>query len=998
MDKPTEDTYTTELIAVIKEFLGPIGFDAEFNRKSPSGKPDILIYYYGKSVAIIENKIPEKNLSDPKLNKQAIEYAEWYKDNRKVYYYGVHNLKYLKLFKYISDKEPQKKINHFILPSENEWRPISEFPFKIMPWVTSINDFKQISTVRDARKNLESFFLIFKEALEGKIIDLSKDVIESIRLYIEQGASYSTSQMENLYKTNKHNVRNIYEEWRNKRGITKPRTDDELRKLLTLMIKEQLYTFVMKILFYYVLQSTNAELANQLNENLGKIEISDKSLFKKLFNVLFEFAIKKTNDFEEVFGSNTVEKLPFTSMMLPSLKELISYISQIRWSDTNVDIIGRIFETLIYTERRHLLGQHYTDTKIVDIILAATLREPDLILDPSCGSGTFLVRALNYWKINYTSNSELLDFIEGVDIEKLAVMLTKINLYIQTLGIVKNISDYIPNVHNNDIFKLNLSSTYKYIATNPPYTRQEEMTMAYYDKDYKKYFEETIEDIPDWSKRASIYAYFLVKAGKLLKEGGRLGFIVENSWTNAEYGIGLKKWFMNNFVIELIIESSVERWFEDAKVITNIIIAEKLKKEDNNTIFVYLKKPLLELIEDTPSSNDFTANQRYYESIENLLNKARAKKLAKNKDYNIFENAELKVIIIKKKLLEKVEEKFGRWGIFRGPKKYLEIIFQLLEKDIESIKFLANIIKINRGLTTNANDIFYLPSKYWEYSMENDKMLVLKDEKMKIIKLSKNYLKPLIRMSDIQGRNYEISTITKIKKEDYVLWVEDISQVQDNGTQEYLNWAQEFITEANKIEESFPSILKKIKKKPSQWTKLPDRSNAEFLFNNAVHKNFSINKNNVHNGQVDKRLFLGVPKVEINDKIIFASLNSILTYLGMELIGRTNLGEGALDVNVIDYQKIPMINPSWLEKCLKQSGELQQFLNLVDKILKMKSLNIEDEMKNASRIKMDEMILKPLGLNKKDVKNLYTELINLVNLREERATSIKKLKKGAKRK
>jgi len=43
MDKPTEDTYTTELIAVIKEFLDPIGFDAEFNRKSPSGKPDVLL-------------------------------------------------------------------------------------------------------------------------------------------------------------------------------------------------------------------------------------------------------------------------------------------------------------------------------------------------------------------------------------------------------------------------------------------------------------------------------------------------------------------------------------------------------------------------------------------------------------------------------------------------------------------------------------------------------------------------------------------------------------------------------------------------------------------------------------------------------------------------------------------------------------------------------------------------------------------------------------------
>jgi len=33
--------------------------------------------------------------------------------------------------------------------------------------------------------------------------------------------------------------------------------------------------------------------------------------------------------------------------------------------------------------------------------------------------------------------------------------------------------------------------------------------------------------------------------------------------------------------------------------------------------------------------------------------------------------------------------------------------------------------------------------------------------------------------------------------------------------------------------------------------------------------------------------------------LIFASLNSVLTYLGMELTGRTNLGEEALDIKCL---------------------------------------------------------------------------------------------------
>lgn len=90
MDKPTEDTYSAELISVIKHYFSDIGFDAEFNRSSPRGKPDILLYYKKTPIAIIENKIPVRRLSDPKLINQALRYAIWYNKNIGVKYYGIH--------------------------------------------------------------------------------------------------------------------------------------------------------------------------------------------------------------------------------------------------------------------------------------------------------------------------------------------------------------------------------------------------------------------------------------------------------------------------------------------------------------------------------------------------------------------------------------------------------------------------------------------------------------------------------------------------------------------------------------------------------------------------------------------------------------------------------------------------------------------------------------------------------------------------------------------
>ncbi len=87
--------------------------------------------------------------------------------------------------------------------------------------------------------------------LEGRSINLTKDVIETIAGYIEKGASNGLTQFEQLYKENK-TVRSIFLDWLGERGYQKP-MNDELRKLLKLLLKEQLYTFSMKVLFYLVL-------------------------------------------------------------------------------------------------------------------------------------------------------------------------------------------------------------------------------------------------------------------------------------------------------------------------------------------------------------------------------------------------------------------------------------------------------------------------------------------------------------------------------------------------------------------------------------------------------------------------------------------------------------------------------------------------------------------------------------------------------------------------
>jgi len=986
VEKPIEDTCVAELVSVIKQVGGPIGFDAEFNLKTPDGKADVNLRYRGELKAVIEVKQPGIPLSDPGLKVQAEKYAEWYRKNRNVNFYGLHNLRYLDLFKYVSKEKREKTLLEFMGEKKADWASVSNFPFRIMPWVKSINEYKQISENNEARKNLEEFLLRFKEILEGKTLDLSAEVIEVVKRHIENGASHGLERFVDLYRTDEKNVKELFEDWRKERGIQKPKNDNELREFLSLMLKEQLYTFSMKVLFYLVLQSIDAEMATKLKENLASIEPSDSDFFKKIFEMLFTYAIERTGDFEEVFETNTVDRLPFVDHTLQPIKELISYLNQIRWSEINVDIIGRIFEGLIYAERRHLLGQHYTDTTIVDLILAATLHKPGRLIDPGCGSGTFLVRSLNYWQVSFGSNVKNLDLVEGIDIDKLASMLSKVNLYIQALEAIKEKVKFLPRIYHKDFFKTALPQEYLYVVTNPPYTRQEEMSLAFYDKEYKKYLIQSVDDIDNWSKRSSIYAYFLVRGAKLLKENGRLGYIVENSWLNAEYGGPLKSWLLNNFTLECILESLKERWFEDAAIITNIVIAEKTQSEDYTTKFIYLKKRLKELFGAPPSASDFVANQRYCENIVNLL--STAKKVEPTNGFFVHEDETVRIVSVKKSLLEEIEKELGKWGIIKGPKRYLETIIKFIKKEAVGLKMLNDIVDVDRGLTTNANEIFYLPSKHWQFRDEDEQFLTLKGPGYKSLKVSKKYLRPLIRPAHIEESPYTVSKLSKEKNEDYVLWIDDSSKVKDPGMIKYLAWAADFVKKQNEMNsDKFPTLAKSVES-PS-WAELPDKSDAKFFCKNDIYKNFAIYMNNISVAQVDKRLFLASPKVDVDERMLFGTMNSIFTYLGMELIGRTNLGEGALDVNVVDYKKIPIIDPQIVRERLERNGHLQNFLQIVDRMLNLKPREIEFEAKNEVRLKMEEHILGSVGFSKKDISEFYDDLITLVNLRAERAKSTK---------
>jgi len=153
---------------------------------------------------------------------------------------------------------------------------------------------------------------------------------------------------------------------------------------------------------------------------------------------------------------NLVEEDFFTWIIHPKIRdaslELVSSIAKelLRYDLTQIDedFFKEIYQEIVERGQRHRIGEYYTPEWLVELVLEEVMRlwrekhsEPPRILDPACGSGTFLCNAIHMLKRELSQRgwdqTKILNFIlsniVGIDINPLAVTIARAN-YIIALG------------------------------------------------------------------------------------------------------------------------------------------------------------------------------------------------------------------------------------------------------------------------------------------------------------------------------------------------------------------------------------------------------------------------------------------------------------------------------------------------------------------------------------------------------------------------------------
>lgn len=326
-----------------------------------------------------------------------------------------------------------------------------------------------------------------------------------------------------------------------------------------------------------------------------------------LYNRIKALYEEGRNKDREVFRDNirlTPEKV----------RTVVGYLEGVNLSETDLDSKGRAFETFMGSFFRGNFGQYFTPREIVRFIVdVLPIKNDSKVLDTSCGSGGFLLYALNkvrdqatsYYP-NYRTDTKQYakwfpywhDFAEknlyGIVISEQISRAAKMNMIIHDDGHTNVItSDGL--VSDEDIFTKTSNHGFKYgtfdfIITNPPFGSTIRQSEQAYLKTYQLGKKEedwlAVKAQPENTRDGqSTEVLFIEQDYKFLKEDGFLAIVLPDGiLTNSSMQYvrtQIEDWFR---IVAVVSMPQTAFAANGAGVKSSVLFLRKWKKEETDKL------------------------------------------------------------------------------------------------------------------------------------------------------------------------------------------------------------------------------------------------------------------------------------------------------------------------------------------------------------------------------------------------------------------------------
>ena len=240
------------------------------------------------------------------------------------------------------------------------------------------------------------------------------------------------------------------------------------------------------------------------------------------------------------------------------------------------DILGILYQCFQIEGEKNKQGSYYTPKPIVkNMVSQMNITNCSKILDPCCGTGAFLCE----------SGVENPNSLWGVDIDKIAIMIAKVNLFVKYKEI-----DFSPNLYVLDFLENEnhfiMNEKFDYIITNPPWGAD----VSYISKILFRQI-----------RSEESFSYMIVKSQCLLKPSGELIFLLPESFLNVKIHSDIRE-----YLIKIMRLEGITLYPTNFSGVLTKFISIKVKNEklDNYEFEI----------------DDLSNNEKYVNSVKEIIN------------------------------------------------------------------------------------------------------------------------------------------------------------------------------------------------------------------------------------------------------------------------------------------------------------------------------------------------------------------------------------------
>lgn len=328
------------------------------------------------------------------------------------------------------------------------------------------------------------------------------------------------------------------------------------------------------------------------------------SVLKKIKELFKE--VKEELSADGVFDKN--EKINLDAKAIAYVVGELEHFSLLK---TDKDVVGDAFEVFAESKLVGEKGEFFTPREVVKIAIELTKPDPThFILDPACGSGGFLIYALEYiWNIMDTSKKyrgmKNLDIekrniaekhIFGIDKEIDLVKIAKAYMAIigdGRAGVVQQNSLHLTEDFGGKAKELfvdedNEFKKFNIILTNPPFgskTKVLKDDAQYFDLGHKWKKQDDYFIMTSKSADTSIQELFIERCLKLLKNGGKLAIVLPETYFHSPKSRHIIQYIKQNNNIKAIIDLPHNTFRPHCNAKTLLLFLEKGVLQQKKIVF-----------------------------------------------------------------------------------------------------------------------------------------------------------------------------------------------------------------------------------------------------------------------------------------------------------------------------------------------------------------------------------------------------------------------------